>query len=130
MKKLFILMLAASMAAVSCNKDQAPVDQAEDRLPIQLSLSLQTKVTDATFENDDKIGVYVTYNGALDPYNNYVDNTGYTLSGNTWIPDEQIYWADKTTTADFYCYYPYGAPVDATAYSFTVNQIRAHVLIT
>ena len=122
MKKLFILMLAASMAAMSCDKDQSPVEQTEDRLPIQLSLSLQTKVTDATFESGDKIGVYVTYNGALDPYNNYVDNEGYTLEGSRWVPDKQIYWADKTTTADFYCYYPYGTPVDATAYNFTVKS--------
>ena len=69
-----------------------------------------------SFENGDKIGVYVTYNGYLDAYENYVNNEGYTLTANKWVADEEIYWADKTNTADFYCYYSYGTPVDATAY--------------
>ena len=115
-------MIAASLAASSCNKAENPVAPVEDRLPIELSLSLQTKATDAAFENGDKIGVYVTYDGYLDAYENYVDNAGFTLSGNKWVADNEIYWADKTNTADFYCYYPYGTPVDATAYNFTVKS--------
>ena len=115
-------MIAASLAASSCNKTENPVAPVEDRLPIELSLSLQTKATDAAFENGDKIGVYVTYDGYLDAYENYVDNAGFTLSGNKWVADNEIYWADKTNTADFYCYYPYGTPVDATAYNFTVKS--------
>ena len=97
-------MIAASLAASSCNKAENPVAPVEDRLPIELSLSLQTKATDAAFENGDKIGVYVTYHGYLDAYENYVDNAGFTLSGNKWVADNEIYWADKTNTADFYCY--------------------------
>ena len=115
-------MIASSIAAASCNKAENPVAPVEDRLPIELSLSLQTKATDAAFENGDKIGVYVTYDGYLDAYENYVDNAGFTLSGNKWVADNEIYWADKTNTADFYCYYPYGTPVDATAYNFTVKS--------
>lgn len=126
MKKLFILMFAASLVAASCNKAEAPVAPSEDKLPIELSLSLQTKATDASFENGDKIGVYVTYNGYLDAYDNYVNNAGYTLTANKWVADEEIYWADKTNTADFYCYYPYGTPVDATAYNFTVKSDQSN----
>ena len=122
MKKYLILIIAASLAAASCNKTESPVSPSEDKLPIELSLSLQTKATDASFENGDKIGVYVTYNGYLDAYENYVDNAGFSLSGNKWVADNEIYWADKTNTADFYCYYPYGTPVDATAYNFTVKS--------
>lgn len=119
-------MIAASLAASSCNKAEAPVAPSEDKLPIELSLSLQTKATDAAFENGDKIGVYVTYNGHLDAYKNYVDNAGYTLTANKWVADEEIYWADKTNTADFYCYYPYGTPIDATAYNFTVKSDQSN----
>ena len=72
-------MFEASLVAASCNKTEAPVAPSEDKLPIELSLSLQTKATDASFENGDKIGVYVTYNGYLDAYDNYVNNAGYTL---------------------------------------------------
>ena len=32
-----------------------------------------------------------------------------------------MYWLDKTTKADFYCYYPYGNPSSVTAYPFAVN---------
>lgn len=119
-------MFAATVAAASCNKAEALVASSEDKLPIELSLSLQTKATDASFENGDKIGVYVTYNGYLDAYKNYVDNAGYTLTANKWVADGEIYWADKTNTADFYCYYPYGTPIDATAYNFTVKSDQSN----
>lgn len=119
-------MLAASVAAASCSKAESPAAPSEDKLPIELSLSLQTKVTDAAFENGDKIGVYVTYNGYLDAYDNYVNNAGFTLSGGKWVADQEIYWADKTNTADFYCYYPFGTPIDATAYNFTVKSDQSN----
>ena len=126
MKKLFILMFAVSLVAASCNKAETPVAPSEDKLPIELSLSLQTKATDAAFENGDKIGVYVTYNGYLDAYDNYVNNAGFTLTGNKWVADDEIYWADKTNTADFYCYYPFGTPVDATVYNFTLKSDQSN----
>ena len=121
-KNLLYIATIAVAAFASCQKEPSDAAQKEDKMPIQLSLSLQSKVTDAGYENGDKIGVYVSYEATLAPSGNYVDNKGFTLTNDAWTPDEEIYWADKTTAADFYCYYPYGTPVDATAYGFSVKS--------
>ena len=122
MKKNILYIVATIAALTSCQKETSELAQNDEKMPIQLSLSLQTKVTDAGYENGDKIGVYVSYDAALAASGNYVDNKGFTMNNGSWVPDEEIYWADKTTAADFYCYYPYGTPVDATAYSFSVKS--------
>ena len=123
MKKSILYIALATIAALaSCQKETSDLVQNEEKLPIQLSLSLQTKATDAGYENGDKIGVYVSYEAALAANGNYVDNKGFTMTNGVWTPDEEIYWADKTSAADFYCYYPYGTPVDATAYDFSVKS--------
>lgn len=125
MKKIVFLTIAASLLAfVSCQKGDGAgqVSLDGDRLPIQLSLSLQTKATDAGYENGDKIGVYVSYQNGLEPSGNYLDNVGFSLQNGVWEADATIYWADKTTPADFYCYYPYGVPFNARSYNFTVKS--------
>lgn len=123
MKKSILYIVVATIAALaSCQKETSDLVQNEEKLPIQLSLSLQTKATDAGYENGDKIGIYVSYEAALAANGNYVDNKGFTMTNGVWTPDEDIYWADKTSAADFYCYYPYGTPVDATAYNFSVKS--------
>jgi hypothetical protein len=122
-KKTILYLVAAMIAALtSCQKETSDVVSSEEKLPIQLSLSLQTKVNDAGYENGDKIGVYVSYDAELAASGNYVDNKGFTMEKGDWTPDEEIYWADKNSEADLYCYYPYGTPVDATAYGFSVKS--------
>ena len=127
MKKILFFTAALAFAAfASCQKEQPLQEQtsapAEDRLPIELSLNLVSKATDASYENGDKIGVYVSYQTSLAPSGNYVNNKAFTLEDGSWEAEEKIYWADKTNTADFYCYYPYGTPVNATAYNFAVRS--------
>ena len=109
---------------VSCNKNNiapiSPVPTPEDKLPI--NLSVDTKATEASYEAGDKVGIYVSYEDALTASGNYLDNNCFTLTNGVWTSSKDIYWADHTTTADFYCYYPYGTPVDATAYPFAVKS--------
>lgn len=116
----------ALMAGCSKNEGEEPTPQPE-KLPINISTQLNTtRVTDSAFELDDKVGIYVVnqangVSGTLTTSGNYVDNMCFTYSNNKWTPDTEIYWADKTTKADFYCYYPYANPTSVTAHTFTTK---------
>ena len=120
--KKSILTAVAVLSVIACTKQETLAPQQKDQLPIELSLSVQTKATDAAYENGDNVGIYVSYESALAASSNYIDNKKFTLSAGKWTSDTEIYWKDKETPADFYCYYPYGAIADATSYSFAVKS--------
>lgn len=116
----------ALMTGCSKNEGEEPTPQSE-KLPINISTQLNTtRVTDSAFELDDKVGIYVVnqangVSGTLATSGNYVDNMCFTYTNNKWTPNTEIYWADKTTKADFYCYYPYANPTSVTAHTFTTK---------
>lgn len=121
MKKLFTLV-AAVVAMVSCsdNMKHVPTTPETDKLPINISTTL-TRATDSAFEAGDKVGIFVVNEpNALATSGNHVDNMGFTYS-TTWTPDTPIYWLDKTTKADFYCYYPYAEVANAAAHTFVTK---------
>ena len=120
--KKSILTAVAVLSVIACTKQETLAPQQKDQLPIELSLSVQTKATDAAYENGDNVGIYVSYESALAASSNYIDNKKFTLSAGKWTSETEIYWKDKETPADFYCYYPYGAIADATSYSFAVKS--------
>lgn len=126
MKKI-VFFAAALAALVSCHKNdiETPITPVDENLKINLSMDLATKVTDTAFESGDEVGVYVVnyvdgVAGSLAALGNHYDNVKHTYS-TSWTPAEEMYWLDKTTKADFYCYYPYGNPSSVTAYPFAVN---------
>ena len=125
--KKFLLLLAVAAMSASCIGDLS--DQfghgEGGKLPINISVA-QSRANDVAFENGDQLGLYVVNHnasgaGTLKSYNNHVDNMRFTLSS-TWTPDENIYWLDNSTKADFYAYYPYGTPANVNAYAFSVKN--------
>ena len=132
-KLLKLATLFAVLTFVGCagkndvigGKPDVPEDPT--KIPIHLATSVWTRVTDSSFEQNDKVGLYVVnYDGSnagtLANAGNHVDNMGFTYSPSThWTPDSDIYWKDNATMADFYCYYPYGEPSNVSAYPITVN---------
>lgn len=135
MRKILFLMVAAAFAVCSCNKpgpEPEPEPQPE-LIPIRLSTDISTKATDSQYENGDMIGVYVVNNvdgeaGTLANSGNHLDNTKFTFDGTEWKADNEVYWADQTTPADFYCYYPYTASVsDVTALTFSVKENQSSI---
>lgn len=126
MKKI-VFFAAALAALVSCHKNdiETPITPVDENLKINLSMDLATKVTDTAFESGDEVGIYIVnyvdgVAGSLAALGNHYDNVKHTYS-TSWTPAEEMYWLDKTTKADFYCYYPYGNPSSVTAYPFAVN---------
>ena len=128
MKKLFTV-LAAIAAFASCSKstDEVIETPMSDKLPINISTTL-TRATDSAFELGDKVGIFVV-NQPNDfvVFGNHVDNMGFSYS-TTWTPDSPIYWLDKTTKADFYCYYPYAEGVSTTAHTFVTKANQSQLV--
>lgn len=121
MKKIFTLMAAvAAMVSCSENLENVPATPETDRLPINISTTL-TRATDSAFEAGDKVGIFVVNEpNELAASGNHVDNMGFTYSS-VWTPDTPIYWLDKSTKADFYCYYPYAQVANTAAHSFATK---------
>ena len=118
MKKLLALTVAlAAMVSCSENGDNTPISPSTDALPINISTTL-TRATDTAFEVGDKVGIYVVNEpNSLVESGNHVDNMSFTFAS-TWSPDTPIYWFDKSTKADFYCYYPYCQNTSITSHNF------------
>lgn len=124
MKKGLVLIAAASLM-LSCSEN--PPIQELEKIPINISVGLQTRANDSAFENEDEIGLYVVnYDGetagTLKSEGNQVDNVQFTYDGSGWNSTEEIYWKDQSTSADFYAYYPYSASVTSvTEHAFGVQ---------
>lgn len=124
MKKVLTLVAIASLM-FSCS-EKTPVPETE-KIPINISVGLQTRANDSAFETEDEIGLYVVnYDGAtagtLKLEGNQADNTQFTFDGSKWNSTEDIYWKDKNTPADFYAYYPYSATIASIEeYPFSVQ---------
>lgn len=125
MKKIILFSVALCALFTSCSKgsegivpDPVPPSIESKKIPISISTQI-TRATDTDFERDDKVGLYVVnYNGStsgtLVSSGNHVDNMRFTYSSN-WTPNEEIYWKDESTKADFYTYYPYTATISNVA---------------
>ena len=132
MKKIFIPLLAASGMIASCSDEIIQSLGFADDLPIHVSAEYPVKgvsarATDNGFVQDDAIGLFVVdYNpdgtpGELLMKGNRADNVRFTYNGANWTANYQLYWANKSTPADFYGYYPFNAAMQsATEYAFAV----------
>lgn len=66
----------------------------------------QSRVTDAGFETNDCVGLYLTTEDTpLELSGNYVNNTSLTYSGSAWTSAKPIYWNEGIY--DIYAYFPY-----------------------
>lgn len=106
-------------------KPEPPVSK---KIPISLSCTASTRISDTGYESGDKVGLYVVnYNGntagVLQKSGNHADNAAFTYNGSKWT-STNLYWKDDNTPADFYCYFPYNgtSASDVTAYPFSVNE--------
>ena len=137
-KTNLILLMSALLTLGACSGSgddpSTPGNQPskpESKMPINISMTVDnTRVTGNSFDNGDKIGLFVVNHNAdgsapsLTLSGNYANNVQYSYNG-TWTPATPLYWKDNTTHADFYLYYPYTASlssVDAMPFSVKANQ--------
>lgn len=125
MKKftIFATLAMVALAAISCNKNEEPKPQPEQKvISVSTSLYSFTKATDTAFESGDAIGVHIISNQPNEPY---LNNAKYTYNGTAWKGEQTNYWyKDESVVADIYAYYPYSANggYNATGINFTVNS--------
>lgn len=94
----------------------------ESKIPINIT-TLMTKATDTAYETGDAVGLYVVNTPAeLKQNGNHADNVRFTFDGDKWAADNQLYWYDDKTTADFYTYYPYISSASTNALNFSVQK--------
>ena len=121
--KRFFTIATIALSFISCGENGSLIPEPTppvERIPINISTSI-TRATDSAFEAGDKVGIFVVNEpNTLAASGNYVDNMGFTYSGQ-WAPDEEIFWKDQTTKADFYCYYPYAESVNTKAHTFATK---------
>lgn len=99
----------------------------EEKISINLSLEAETCATEIAFETADRIGLYVVNYVddspvTLQATGNQANNMGFTYTSNVWISDTQLYWRDKATKADFYCFYPYTNVTHIADHHFIVKD--------
>lgn len=131
---LIALLYACSGGAGSEEPEPTPEPTPEPvRKEIKMLFGVQdlARVTDATFESGDKIGLYVVnYDGQqagdLQNTGNHVNNMRFVYNF-SWTPDQTVYWKDDETKADFYAYYPYSESVIVSGYIFNVKADQASV---
>ena len=132
MKKIFISLLAVVGMMTSCSDEMSQSSGLNDDMPIHISAEypvkgVSTRATDNGFVQDDAIGLFVVdYNsdgtpGELVMKGNRADNVKFEFNGASWSANYQLYWANKSTPADFYGYYPFNSAMQsATEYPFAV----------
>ena len=125
------LSLAAILmvALCACNNEQPLDAYIPDEGEIQLDVRYPgaSRVSDAAFEAQDQIGVYVTQSEyLLQLAGNVVNNEQFTFDGSTWIPRSKVYW--NTGSHNVYAYYPYSQLVeDVENFSFAVSTDQSVV---
>ena len=133
MRKLLALAAVAALM-FSCSENPTPEPEptptptpTPEKWAINISTSI-TRATDTSFENGDKVGIYVVNQpNALKATGNHADNIGFAYSG-SWSAATPIYWKDETTKADFYCYYPYASSIsNIEAYPFAIKADQSSV---
>jgi hypothetical protein len=132
MKKIIIL-LAAIVAMVSCQKVMTNQTLNDGQMRFDMSLGTLTKASANEFETGDKVGLFVVeYDGEapapLQISGNWANNVATVFNGTLWTPVKAIYWPKSENKVDVYGYYPYMDLSSVDEQSFTValdqNTVR------
>lgn len=137
MKKLYIYIAACLIALLtSCAEENFESVTPNVALPVSISsvypvFGTSTRADANGFVVEDKVGIFIVdYNrdgtaGDLKMNGVRAANALFEYNGSTWDAPYQIYWADSSTPADFYGYYPYDSAMDTpSAYQFSVSALQ------
>lgn len=135
MKRLYIAVFAA-LLMTSCAEETFEFVAYDESMPISISSvypvsGAVTRADDNGFVAEDEVGIFIVdYNedgtpGALKMNGVRAANALFEYNGSSWDAPYQIYWADGSTPADFYGYYPYDSAMEIpTAYPFSVSFLQ------
>lgn len=99
------------LIATACTKTTVETIKQGD-VPIHFSASLKThvltKLTETTFEAEDRIGLFALLPSTTLSEQRYIDNLLLeTENGTNFIPEQIVYYPEDNTPLSFIAYYPY-----------------------
>ena len=119
----------AILGMVSCSEEQETALRPQDAKSTPMTFLVShpgqtTRATETSFEQNDRIGLYVADAKAqLEIGGNLVNNEALTYDGSKWAAARTLYWDKGTYTA--YAYYPYLEDVSSiTDQPFSVRCSR------
>ena len=133
MRKLYIFSILSIALLTACVQQSVPYIENNVALPISIcsvypTSGAQTRADDNGFTADDCVGIFIVdYNqdgssNELAMNNVRAANAMFQYNGDSWKEPYQLFWADSSTPADFYGYYPYDSKFEQPrAYEFTIN---------
>lgn len=107
----YAVFALAILGMVSCSDEQETALRSQDAKSTPMTFLVNhpgqaTRATETSFEQNDKIGLYVADAKAqLEIGGNLVNNEALTYDGSNWAAARTLYWDKGTYTA--YAYYPY-----------------------
>lgn len=122
----------AILGMVSCSDEQETALRSQDAKSTPMTFLVShpgqaTRATETSFEQNDKIGLYVADAKAqLEIGGNLVNNEALTYDGSKWAAARTLYWDKGTYTA--YAYYPYMEDVSSITdqpFSVVLDQSTA-----
>lgn len=137
MKRLYIyLAVFAAILMTSCAEESFESVAHDDKIPVSISSvypvsGVATRADANGFVAEDEVGIFIVdYNqdgtpGELKMNGVRAANALFEYDGTVWKAPYQIYWADGSTPADIYGYYPYDAAIETpAAYQFSVSALQ------
>lgn len=137
MKRLYLYsFLCVSLFLHSCADENFEFCSQDVNMPICISSAypvsgVNTKADANGFAAGDEVGIFIVdYNkdgtpGGLKMNGVRAANALFEYDGSVWKAPYQIYWADGSTPADIYGYYPYDAAIETpAAYQFSVSALQ------
>lgn len=122
---LSLLGVAILIVSSGCT-DDAPanedsIESTKKEMRFSFSLPSVTKATETSFEQGDRVGLFVTDVAApLEIAGNIVNNEPFINTGNAWVSSRKLYWNDGLHNV--YAYYPYSQEVSSVSdYPFSVS---------
>lgn len=126
MKRYQIIAAAILLAACGKEENTIPVPENDGTMKFEV-LHPGTKATETSFEEGDRIGLYVVeYDGdiacPLQISGNWANNVPTVLNSGIWTPEKKIYWSENKV--DVYSYYPYMqlSSVDEQKFAVELDQ--------
>ena len=109
------IIIPALLALCSCSQEhetEVPKDARDTPMTFSVSYPEQTRVAGSSFENNDKIGLFVVEQGKpFEIGGNLVNNEALTFNGTQWSASQTLFWDNGTFNA--YGYYPYTKTVSS-----------------
>ena len=116
---LVLGLISACLLWTGCSKSENGPDkpggggtEIVQKIPLAISTTI-TKVLNDSFEEGDAIGLYVVNaisngssgwnSGSLMNTGNHLSNVKFSYGSGVWKSQQEYYWKDDSTPADFYC---------------------------